>query len=50
MDIVERYLARATECEQEAKQILLPEIRKQLEHIAQQWRELAELRRRAVRD
>lgn len=36
-----QYLARADECEREAKKACHAEIREQLQQIAEQWRELA---------
>ena len=42
--------ARADQCEREAKLAVNTEIREQLERVAQQWRELAQLRERRARD
>ena len=42
----DQYRMRADQCEKEAAMILNPEIKGQLERIAEYWRELAHLRER----
>jgi hypothetical protein len=42
----DQYRMRADQCEKEAAAIFNPEIREQLERIAEYWRELAHLRER----
>jgi hypothetical protein len=44
------YRSRAEQCERDAKLSLDADIRKQLERIAQHWRELALLRERRAQD
>jgi hypothetical protein len=42
----DQYRMRADQCDKEAAMILNPEIKGQLERIAEYWRELAHLRER----
>ena len=48
MIIVDEYLASAERCDREAKLAQNAEIRVQLEHIAQQRRDLAAIRKRRL--
>ena len=46
MTKADQYRARADQCEKEAAVISNPEIRAELERVAEYWRELARMRER----